>query len=251
MRLAVLNDIHGNLPALDAVLGDVDRAGVDAVVCGGDVIVGPQSREVLDRLSALSMPVHYVYGNCETAVLEQLAGRKPPAVPDAFLPTIVWTAAQVGPQYGEALRAWPKTLRLGVDGIGDVVFCHGTPRDENEIFTRLTPEERLRPLFDPLEAALVVCGHTHVQFDRQVGATRVVNAGSVGMPWGRAGADWLIVGPRVELRRTHYDVAAAAAAVEAAGYPDANGFFVRSVLTPPAADEMERAFEQASLRSAP
>lgn len=249
MRIAVLNDIHGNLPALDAVLADVDLAGADTIVCGGDAIVGPMSREVLDRLSALAQPVHYIYGNAETAVLEQLAGRKP-AVPEIYLPSIVWTAERVGPSYGAALKTWPKTLRLRVDGIGDVLFCHGTPRDENEIFTRLTPEDRLRPLFDPLDASVVVCGHTHVQFDRTVGATRVVNAGSVGMPWGEPGADWLLLGPDVQLRHTSYDVAAAVATVQESGYPDPNGFFARSVATPPASEEMERVYEQASLRSA-
>ncbi len=251
MRLAVLNDIHGNLPALDAVLADVDRAGADAVVCGGDVIVGPMSREVLDRLSDLRLPVHYIYGNCDTAVVEHLGGCKPSAVPDAFLPTIVWTAERVALRYGGMLKLWPKTLRLQVDGVGDVVFCHGTPRDENEIFTRVTPDERLRPLFDPLAAALVVCGHTHMPFDRMVHATRVVNAGSVGMPWGRPGADWLLVGPDVQMRHSTYDVSAAARSVQASGYPDPNGFFVRSVTAPPAIEDMERAYEQASLRAAP
>jgi len=208
------------------------------------------SLEVLERLASLSVPVHYLYGNCETAVLQQLRGETPSAVPDAHRPTIAWTAERVGPRFGAALAAWPKLVRLTIDGIGDVVFCHGTPRDEHEIFTRLTPDDRLRPLFDPLRAPLVVCGHTHVQFDRVVGATRVVNAGSVGMPWGQTGAEWLIVGPDVALRRTAYDVSAAARGVEAAGYPDPNGFFVRSVTSPPSIAEIEAIYERASLGAA-
>ena len=89
------------------------------------------------------------------------------------------------------LASWPRTLRLDVDGLGGVLFCHGTPRSETEIFTRLTPEERLVPLFDGLQVSVAVCGHTHMQFDRQIGPTRVVNAGSVGMPFGTTGACWV------------------------------------------------------------
>ena len=97
-------------------------------------------------------------------------------------------------------------------------FCHATPRNENECFTRLTPEDRLTPLFDPLNVAVAVCGHTHMQFDRMVGKTRVVNAGSVGMPFGEPGADWLLLGPDVQLRHTSYDLADAAARIRRTEY---------------------------------
>ena len=86
-------------------------------------------------------------------------------------------------------------MRRSVDGLGEVLFCHATPRDDNEIFTRLTPADRLRPLLADVDATVVVCGHTHMPFDRMVGNTRMVNAGSVGMPFGDAGADWLLLGP--------------------------------------------------------
>ena len=247
--VAVLNDIHGNLPALEAVLREVRAADVEAIVCGGDVIVGPRSREALDLLAASPIAAYYLYGNAEVAVIEQLAGRTPAGVPEVHRPVIAWTAEQVGASYGATLAKWPATVRLSIDAIGDVVFCHGTPRDENEIFTRLTPEARLLPLIEPLDAAAVVCGHTHMQFDRRVGRTRVVNAGSVGMPWGSPGADWLLLGPDVQLRRTEYDVSAAAASVAATGYPDPGDFFVRSVTAPPAAAQMEEVYERLSLRS--
>jgi putative phosphoesterase len=248
MRLAVLNDIHGNLPALDAVLVDVRSAGVDRIVCGGDLIVGPMSKGVLDRLSTIAMPVEYLLGNAEVAVLEQVAGRVPAAVPERYRPSIEWTARQVE-AYADAIAAWPKTIRLDVDGIGSVVFCHGTPRDENEIFTRLTPEERLTPLVEPLGAALIVCGHTHMQFDRRVGITRVVNAGSVGLPWGRRGAEWLLIAGDVELRHTDYDTRAAADDVRATGYPDVDDFFANGVSSPPSIEQMEQAYELMSLRA--
>ena len=91
-----------------------------------------------------------------------------------------------------------------------MLFCHATPRNDNEIFTRLTPEEHLLPIFARLNADIVVLGHTHMQFDRMVGTVRVVNAGSVGMSFGEPGADWLLLGPDVQLRHTRYDLAKAA-----------------------------------------
>ena len=97
-----------------------------------------------------------------------------------------WVATQLGPDEEALLAGWPETLRLG-SGSGDVLFCHATPRNDTEIFTRLTPEDRLLPLFERLGVPLVVCGHTHMQFDRTIGTTRVLNAGSVGMPFGEPG----------------------------------------------------------------
>src|SRR5579871_1719913 len=152
MRVAILNDIHGNLPALDAVLAEVRAAGVDRVVCGGDILPGPMPRETLDCLASLGVPIDYLYGNGEVAALEYLAGRVPSALPEAYRATNAWCAEEIRSAYGDAIARWPKTRRLHVDGIGDVVFCHGTPRDENEIFTARTLEERLRPMFEPLHA---------------------------------------------------------------------------------------------------
>src|SRR5262249_47035368 len=92
-----------------------------------------------------------------------------------------------------------------VDGLGDVLFCHATPRNDVDFFSDVTPEERLLPSFAGVREATVVCGHSHLQFDRRVGATRVVNAGSVGMAYeDEPGADWALLGPDVELRRTTF-----------------------------------------------
>jgi len=127
-----------------------------------------------------------------------------------------------------------------------VIFCHGTPRDDNEIFTELTPDDRLLPIFEPLGVPLVVCGHTHMQFDRVVGKTRVVNAGSVGMPFGAPGADWLLLGADVEFRHTAYDLDKAATLLRATDYPE--DFAGRWVLAPPAAAEMLKLFTEYSMR---
>ena len=248
MRVAALYDIHGNLPALEAVLDEVRQERVDRIVVGGDVVPGPMPREVLARLLALDVPVGFIHGNGETAVLEAMAGRDHPAVPERYRPLMRWTAQSLQPEYEAILRSWPLTLRLDVAGCGPVLFCHATPRDDNEIFTRLTPEERLLPVFKGLNASLVVCGHTHMQFDRTIGATRIVNAGSVGMPFGEAGADWLLLGPDVELRHTNYDQAAAAERMRATDYPDAQAFVTQYVLQQPSAAAMLEAFTRASLR---
>ena len=182
--------------------------------------------------------MHYIYGNGEIAVLQQLAGKEPSAVPLLYRPIIEWTAEQLDVDHRRLLSNWPKVFRISIGGLGEVFFCHATPRDENEIFTRLTPQEPLLPLFDGLQVPLVVCGHTHMQFDRMVGATRVVNAGSVGMPFGEPGAYWLLLGPDVELRHTRYDFIEAATRVEATHYPQAQDFAARYILQPPSEAEM-------------
>jgi predicted phosphodiesterase len=94
-------------------------------------------------------------------------------------------------------------MQLEINGLGRVLFCHATPRNDNEIFTRLTAEERLLPVFGEAQGELVVCGHTHMQFDRMVGKTRVVNAGSGGMPFSDPGAEWPLLGPEIQLRHTN------------------------------------------------
>lgn len=250
MRVAVLDDIHGNLDALDAVLEEVRRARADRIVCGGDVVVGPMSREVLERLTALDLPVDFVHGNCEVDVLTHLSGREPARVPDAYRPAIRWTAEQLTSDQQRLIATWPMTLRIDVDGVGPTFFCHGTPRDENEIFTERTAEALLLPLFEPLGAALIVCGHTHMPFDRMVGRTRVVNAGSVGMPFGAPGADWLLIDRTPQLRHTSYDLEKAAARFRATAYPRVDEFVDKYLLNPPPAAQMIDLYSRAELKSA-
>ncbi|MGA8030590.1 MAG: metallophosphoesterase family protein [Bryobacteraceae bacterium] len=248
MPLAAIYDIHGNLPALEAVLEDIRRLGVDRVVVGGDVLPGPMPRETLACLLDLPIPVQFIYGNGEIAVLEQMRGTDPAAVPEPYRPIVRWTARALSPEYERLLAQWTRTLRIEICGIGEVLFCHATPRNENECFTRLTSEERLMPVFEGLNVSLVVCGHTHMQFDRMVGGTRVVNAGSVGMPFGKSGADWLLLGPGVQLRHTSYDLAKAAERIRRTEYPQARDFAARNVLQSPSEAEMLELFTRGELR---
>jgi predicted phosphodiesterase len=237
MRIAALYDIHANLPALDAVLQDIRHAEVDLVVIGGDVVPGPMPRQTIECLLNLEIPVRFIYGNGEIAVLEQIAGRNP-EVPAHYIPVIEWTVRQLQPEYVKLLACWPKTFCAHIPGLGEVLFCHATPRDENEIFTRLTPERRLSRILEGLQVSVVVCGHTHMQFDRVVGGIRVLNVGSVGMPFGKTGADWLLLGPEVQFRHTDYDFTEAADRIRATNYPRAQEFAERYILKPPSEKEM-------------
>lgn len=251
MRVAAIYDIHGNLPALDAVLQEIRQEAVDQIVVGGDVLPGPMPRETLGRLLDLHLPVSFIYGNGERAILAQLSGARTGSVtywgttshappPESIVEIYRWTAAQLQ-EFEPELARWPKTVRLEIDSLGPVLFCHGTPRSETEVFTPSTATDRLVPLFEPLAVSVVVCGHTHIQFDRRVGRTRVVNAGSVGAPFGESGAFWLMLGPDVQLRRTSYDLREAAEQIRRTAYPQAEEF-ARSVTTPPSAEKMLDAF---------
>jgi predicted phosphodiesterase len=246
VRIAALYDIHGNSVALEAVLAEVGALGVDRVVMGGDLVPGPEPREVIASLLGLNVPVDFIYGNGEVAVLEELAGRAA-KVPEQVRPMVRWSGEQLGVGERQLIQGWPKTLEMEISGVGTVIFCHATPRDENEIFTKLTAAEELRGIFEGLEAEVVVCGHTHMQFDLKVGDVRVVNAGSVGMPFGAAGADWLLLGDGagstgVELRHTNYNLESAAERIRATSFPGAAHFAESSVLHPPSEEQMLKAF---------
>jgi predicted phosphodiesterase len=256
MRVAALYDVHANLPALEAVLDEVRRANVDQIVVGGDVIPGPMPRETLELLLGLDMPVHAICGNGELAVLAQMAAQdggtvtywgttSGEALPEPLRHVLRWTGQQIDCEHERTLRRWPGTLMLDLPAVGSVLFCHGTPRSETEAFTRLTSEDRLMPVFRGLERTLVVCGHTHMQFDRMIGGTRVINAGSVGMPFGKPGADWLLLGDEIQLRHTSYDLAETAARVRATQYPQAEEF-AAGIQQPPSEEEMLRAFTNLS-----
>jgi predicted phosphodiesterase len=256
-RVAAIYDIHGNLPALNAVLDDVHRADVDHVVVGGDVLPGPMPRETLERLLQLDVPIEFIHGNGELAVLAHLAARESGIVkywgtttgqplPEPVQEMLRWTGRQLSPEDESRIASWPKTSRLEIRDLGEVLFCHGTPRSEVEVFTRLTPEQPLVPVFEGLGTSLVVCGHTHMQFDRMIGTVRVVNAGSVGMPFGTLGADWLLLGPDVQLRHTDYDLAAAAEQIRATSYPGADDLVARNILQSPSEAAMLEAFTSIS-----
>jgi predicted phosphodiesterase len=247
MRVAALYDIHGNLPALEAVLAEVRAARVERVVIGGDVLPGPMPRECLDLLLNLEIPTDFIIGNGDRETVAAKRGQMSSVIPAAFRETMEWNASHLTAADEQHSSGWPLTERLHVDALGDVVFCHATPRNDTEIFVSTTSDDKLRPIFDPLGAAVIVCGHTHMQFDRMVGATRIVNAGSVGMPFDAPGAYWLLIDGEVKLRRTGYDLETAAGRIRNTSYPQAEAFATTSVLKPPSREMMTEAFANAEL----
>jgi putative phosphoesterase len=199
--VATLYDIHGNLAALEAVLAEVPADAT--IVVGGDICAGGEHpSEVLTRLRDLGDRVVWLRGNADRELHPGEAG----LVPDE---TVEATRAKLSDEEIEFLYALPPTQRLG-----DVLYCHASPRNDVDIFTERTPEERIAFLFEGLDVSTVVCGHTHMQFDRTVAGVRVINAGSVGMPYEEEpGAYWLL---DLEHRRTPYDGATLQASREEA-----------------------------------
>jgi putative phosphoesterase len=247
-RVAAIFDIHSNLPALEAVLEDIRHAGVDAIVVGGDVLPGPMPVETMAALRALEIPMQLIHGNGDREVLARMRGGDSTSVPEQAREALRWVAQQLDRGHEQVLASWPLTLSIEIDGLGEVMFCHATPRNDTDIFTRLTPEAALVPVFDGIASRVVVCGHTHMQFDRMVGDVRVVNAGSVGMPFGEPGARWILLGPDIEMRNTLYDFAKAAERIRATGYPQAESYAAGNVLRPPREAEMLEMFTRAGLK---
>lgn len=247
MRIAALYDIHGNLPALEAVIREFRGRDVDAVVVGGDVVPGPMPAETLACLLDLDWPTHFLLGNGESDILAHLGGASIDHVREPFRELVQWSGDQFSAEQREALSSWPATVRLELPGRGEVVFCHATPRNNRDIFTKRTPDAPLLPIFNEANAPLVVCGHTHMPFDRMVGTIRVVNAGSVGMPFGHTGASWLLLDPDVRLQRTTYDLERAAERIRATAYPQATSFAAQNVLAPPSEEDILGMYARAEL----
>jgi putative phosphoesterase len=228
MRVAVLADIHGNLPALRAVLAELDAEPPDALVVAGDAVGGAYPREALELLASRRERVVWISGNAEREAVAAWDGA--PTDDDEPGRAASWSARALDRRWRDELAAWPMTTVL--DGVR---YCHGSPRRDDEILTRATPDAALRDALGEVSEAVVVGGHTHQQVIRTVdGAAAYVNAGSVGIPYeGRPGAFWLVMNGRdPELRETAYDVAAAVAELRASGFPDVEGQLEGSLLEP-------------------
>lgn len=216
MRVAALYDVHGMPWALEAVLDDLPD--VDAVVFGGDFVAGPCPAETVRIVRSLGATC--IRGNAERDPSEWVRARLTPA-------DLAW-AAQLPPT-------------VTIDG---VLYCHATPTDDMPITTAITPDEAISQLFAPHTGTIVI-GHTHHQFDRRVGDVRVVNAGSVGMPYeSRVAAFWtLVVDGEPEHRSTAVDVEQIARGIEASGWPDGEEFVAENVRVAVDRGEAVRYFE--------
>jgi putative phosphoesterase len=237
MRVAALYDVHGNLPALEAVLADVEREAPDTIVCGGDLVAGPLPSECLALLR--DRGATFIKGNADRYVLERRDEI------DA------WAYDRLTADEREEVAAWPATLAIEVEGLGRVLFCHGSPRSDEEILTVATPDDVVAEATAGARAEVVVGGHTHQQFDRAVDGVRLVNAGSVGLPYeGRAGAFWALLGPDVDLRGTEYDVHEGVARLQDAGLPGLIDYLVPSLLDPLPREEVVATHERNAGRGA-
>jgi putative phosphoesterase len=235
MRVAALHDVHGNLPALEAVLAAVESEDVDLIVFGGDVAAGLLPVETIEGLMELR-EARFVMGNADRILVELFdgAGGSEEGLIDA------WCAAQLERRHRDFLAGFEPNV-----AVGDVCICHATPHSDEAIFTRISPDDRVRELMGEIEQRVVVCGHTHMQFDRTVDGIRVVNAGSVGMPYGTTDACWaLIDGTDVEHRRTPYALEAAAERLRRSGHSLRERLIAENVLTSPSEEKVTAFFER-------
>lgn len=226
----MLSDIHGVLPALEAVLAEPDVRAADRIVLTGDIAAGPMPVPTLDVLTALGERAVWVRGNADRELV-RLAGGGTTAIPDPIAP---WAATRLRADQVALLAGLPTTVELDVPGVGRTVFCHATPRDDEEVALVDSSTDRWTEVLSTVDSGVVavVCGHTHMPFVRLVDRRLVVNPGSVGMPYGGPGAHWALLGGGITLGRTEFDYDAACARIAAeSGYSDAAAwadYFVRS-----------------------
>jgi putative phosphoesterase len=209
MRVAALPDVHGNAPALAAVLEELGREEPDLVVFCGDLTWGSLPQETLALVRELDVLARYVRGNADRMVGVELEGRGP------------WMTSHHTADDLAFLAAFEETVTVNVDGLGPTCFSHGSPRSDEECVTERTPAERVREFMAGRDEQVVVTAHVHLQYDRTVDGIRCVGPGSVGLPYGdQPGyAYWALLGPDVELRRTPYDLEAAIGLMRATDDP--------------------------------
>ncbi len=204
-NIAVLSDVHGMLPALNRVLEEPAVQAADLIVVTGDHTWGPQPAAVLDRLMELGQRAVLIRGNADRELMLMARGVSVGLDHD---PLSAWGAAQLSPAHLQLLAGMPERLTLEVQGFGPVLFCHATPRDDEEVVLVDSRMERWEEILQdvPAEVGTVVLGHTHMPFIRLAVNRMVINPGSVGLPYGRLGAHWaLLRDGAVTLARTIID----------------------------------------------
>jgi predicted phosphodiesterase len=252
VRVAALYDIHGNDAALAAVLAELDALEVDLIVVGGDIAGGPFPRQAVDAVRALGDRAIAIRGNGERELVEARLhldeGTERIDPDDVWSSRTHWAAGALDQERLDWMAGLPPLASADVDGLGEVLFCHASPRSDEEIVTPLSPEARIAPMVAATAQRTIVLGHTHVQFDREVAGKRLVNAGSVGLPYENApGAYWALLGPGVELRRTRYDVPVTCHRVRESALPEAQEY-AEGLAHPPSAAEASEFFERMATR---
>jgi predicted phosphodiesterase len=229
-RVAALYDVHGNLTALEAVLAEVDRLGIERIVVGGDLAWGPQPAETVALLMRLGPRAKFIRGNADREVADRHGTAQ--GLPPEIAAINVWCADKLSPSQRAFLATLPERLTIEIPQLGSVLFCHGSPRSDEDPIRIDTSEETIAAWVQDAREPTIVCGHTHAPFDREAAGKRIVNAGSVGLQYG-VGACWALLGPDVELRRTPYDVELAVSRIARSGVPDSEGFIEHARKPPP------------------
>jgi predicted phosphodiesterase len=225
-RLAVLADIHGNLPALEAVLSDLARTEVDQVVVAGDLINGgPFSPEVVERVLGMGWAV--IRGNNELYLLDYATPRAPAHWQSYTLPPVLHR--QLGDRLVGRIAMWPDALTLRFRDAPTVRVVHGSPRSHFEGISRMTSDDEISAMLGGVEETTVIAAHTHLALERRVGRWQVINPGTVGTPLdGTFAAQYALLdgdgdGWRVSFRRISYDLAPVFTAFERWGFVAATG----------------------------
>ena len=247
--IATLYDIHGNLPALEAVLEQVSILPVTEIVIGGDVVLGPMPQVCLERLDQLDVPCTFIMGNCDRMVLETRRGQKVMGVPDFVIEQLHWVKEQLSDDWMDRMEDWLFRKTIDTNGLGAVCFCHATPHSDTDIFSEGTPKASIIPLFDDSAERTFVVGHTHMQFDRLVGKKRIINSGSVGMPFDKIGAHWLVISDDIECCTTAYDFQGASKMIENTSYPGKTKFVENHVLNVPGKETIMESFKRVEVGS--
>lgn len=244
MKIAALYDIHGNLPALNAVLKELEQVQPDRILVGGDIVSGPLPVQVLERLLQLGDQVIWIRGNGDREVASVFDTHGVLELDKGDVTN--WVAEQLTPTQRRFLGQLQEKIVLQVGGLGEVLFCHATPRNDYEIFTPISSMDRIKRMFSGVKQQMVICGHTHMQFEMQIGKISVFNAGSVGMPYAdQPGAYWLLLSAAgCEFRRTEYDLEQAAEEIKVSSYPHATHFAEENVLKNPTVTEALEALEK-------
>ena len=233
MRVALISDVHGNLFALDAVLTELELEEFDHLVCLGDVAVGPQPCETLERVQGLRCPV--IMGNWDAAFLRGM----PPAHDDVFQKLVdigAFWADKLAPEHRAFMETFVPTYELPLDDGGRVTLFHGSPRSYDDWIFATTPDDEVEQMLEGFDAPLMIGGHTHLQLIRRLESGMLVNPGSVGLPFQHWWPNTVVIAPwaeyglievepdnhlRVDLRRTSYDVDALLELSRESGMPHA------------------------------
>jgi len=231
-RVAALADVHGNATALAAVLAEVEELEPDLVVHCGDLTWGPQPRETLALVRELGDRFLAIRGNGDRMLTTFDATAEP-------TPRDLWMQSSHRAEDVAFVARFPETLEVEIAGLGRTLFCHGSPRSDEELLTPETPESRLVEALAGVDAVVVVSGHSHVSYRREALGRTLMNPGSVGLPYEgeTGGAYWALVGPGIEHRRTEVDLDAAVARQRESGDPKTDEI-LELMQSPPTRDEM-------------